>query len=171
MYVHPDLIHFIIEWVDLDYAFDVMEIMKSINQEANLHQVNNGTFFKDFIQERKSLVEELQKSKEENQRLSANNKVKDDEILEKKEEIYNKSVRSNLNDKKLTIFTIDDKTLGLSCDSTKKVPNAKDVFDFPATLNIKQEIRKRMGLKGVSTVIPIGKYDELVKIIKELIPK
>ena len=34
-YVHPDLIHFVAEWVDISYAFTVADIMNSINNKVH----------------------------------------------------------------------------------------------------------------------------------------
>ena len=38
-YVHPDLVHFVAEWVDISYAFTVANIMNSINDKV--HEVLN----------------------------------------------------------------------------------------------------------------------------------
>ena len=35
VYVHPDLIHFVAEWVDIEYAFTVADIMNSINNKVH----------------------------------------------------------------------------------------------------------------------------------------
>ena len=34
-YVHPDLVHFVAEWVDISYAFTVADIMNSINDKVH----------------------------------------------------------------------------------------------------------------------------------------
>ena len=35
VYVHPDLIHFVAEWVDIEYSFTVADIMNSINNKVH----------------------------------------------------------------------------------------------------------------------------------------
>lgn len=62
IYIHPDLIHFVAEWIDVKYAFAVKHIMDSINERS---QKTGETFdeIKDEIIEgaewRRKLAEQL----------------------------------------------------------------------------------------------------------------
>lgn len=51
-YVHPELIHFVAEWVDISYAFKVNYIMNSINE---LYHVKNTS----FDNERKNILDNI----------------------------------------------------------------------------------------------------------------
>ena len=52
-YIHPKLVHFVAEWVDLEYAFTVSEIMDSINDKV--HEELNKQQLPDTV-DRKSVV-------------------------------------------------------------------------------------------------------------------
>ena len=51
-YVHPELIHFVAEWVDISYAFMVSDIMNSINE---VYHVKNTS----FEDERKNILDNI----------------------------------------------------------------------------------------------------------------
>ena len=59
-YIHPKLVHFVAEWVDLEYAFTVSEIMDSINDKV--HEELNKQQLPDTVENSKPIVNEIVKS-------------------------------------------------------------------------------------------------------------
>ena len=59
-YIHPKLVHFVAEWVDLEYAFTVSEIMDSINDKV--HEELNKQQLPDTVENAKPIFNEIAKS-------------------------------------------------------------------------------------------------------------
>ena len=59
VYVHPDLVHFVAEWVDIDYAFTVSDIMNSINEKV--HDVLEKQHSPDTVDNAKPVLKEIVK--------------------------------------------------------------------------------------------------------------
>ena len=59
-YIHPKLVHFVAEWVDLEYAFTVSEIMDSINDKV--HEELNNKQLPDNVENAKPIFNEIAKS-------------------------------------------------------------------------------------------------------------
>ena len=60
VYIHPDLIHFVAEWVDIEYAFIVSDIMNSINEK--LHKELEKQHLQDVVEIAKPIFKEIAKS-------------------------------------------------------------------------------------------------------------
>ena len=79
-YIHPDLIHFVAEWCNVEYAFKVSIIMNEINKVKEAKHENGNEYLNNVIT----------KLKDKNNRLrDANKKQKDkiDELLNKVDEL------------------------------------------------------------------------------------
>ena len=59
VYVHPDLIHFVAEWVDIEYAFTVADIMNSINDKV--HDALEKQHLPDTVENAKPVFNEIAK--------------------------------------------------------------------------------------------------------------
>ncbi|KAK8877905.1 hypothetical protein M9Y10_004668 [Tritrichomonas musculus] len=59
VYVHPDIIHFVAEWVDIEYAFTVSDIMKSINNKV--HETLEKQHKPDTVENAKPVFKEIAK--------------------------------------------------------------------------------------------------------------
>ena len=59
VYVHPDLIHFVAEWVDIEYAFTVSDIMNSINNKV--HEVLKKQHLPDTTENAKPVFKSIAK--------------------------------------------------------------------------------------------------------------
>ena len=59
MYIHPDLVHFVAEWVDIEYAFIVADIMNSINNKV--HDVLEKQHLQDTVENAKPVFNEAVK--------------------------------------------------------------------------------------------------------------
>lgn len=59
-YIHPKLVHFVAEWVDLEYAFTVSEIMDQINDKV--HEELNKQQLPDTVENSKPIFNEIAKS-------------------------------------------------------------------------------------------------------------
>lgn len=57
IYVHPKLVHFVAEWVDLRYAFMVSSIMDSINNKV--HEVLEEKQIEDTVENTKPILENV----------------------------------------------------------------------------------------------------------------
>jgi hypothetical protein len=73
-YVHPDMVHFVAEWVDLEYAFTVQKIMSDLNKQ--LHSIMEDNDLPDEPVVAKRLLDSA----------TVEWKVKDAEIEELKED-------------------------------------------------------------------------------------
>ena len=58
-YIHPDLIHFVAEWIDIEYAFIVAEIMDSVNDKV--HEVLQEQQLPDTVENAKPIFVEVAK--------------------------------------------------------------------------------------------------------------
>jgi regulator of replication initiation timing len=63
-YLNPDLIHFVVDWISIEYAFKVKRIMNAINEKGKL--TNNPNYIDDHL---KDLLEENEKLRDENDNL------------------------------------------------------------------------------------------------------
>lgn len=59
VYVHPNIIHFVAEWVDIDYAFTVSDIMNSINNKV--HETLEKQHKPDTVENAKPVFKEIAK--------------------------------------------------------------------------------------------------------------
>lgn len=147
IYVHPKLITFIAFWASPVYALYVIDLMDALHKNDI------------------DLAKEIMKN---------NNNNLEQELKSLKQERYEKSVRADVVTKSLTIFRKDDKMCQLSCMTPFRSGSRVQVlhsFIFPASLNIKQEIRRRMSIKGSSTSFPESSLQQVLDIVTELNPK
>jgi hypothetical protein len=110
-------------------------------------------------------------------------KQKDDEILQLRSDclksgdiIFDKSVRTDIADKKLLIIKTNKGLYKLSSNSTTKSKNKLggeilETYTFPATLNIKQDVRKVLGKNGNMTTFKEEELPDLRLRINDLLPK
>jgi hypothetical protein len=73
--------------------------------------------------------------------------------LEKDNEIFERSVRVNINKKKLRIFKIENEKYKITCDSGRSDSYFGEVVNkyiFPAKLNIKQKLTQQFDKKEFS---------------------
>ena len=73
-YVHPELIHFIAEWVSLEYAFKVAKIMNMINERQHALQLEAEVNYKEIINKLSQEIED-NKNKINNLTIKLNNHV------------------------------------------------------------------------------------------------
>ena len=59
-YIKPDLIHFVAEWISVEYSFKVKHIMNSINNK--LHDVLNEKHIDDVVENSKPIFNKITKS-------------------------------------------------------------------------------------------------------------
>ncbi|KAK8897824.1 hypothetical protein M9Y10_000052 [Tritrichomonas musculus] len=59
VYVHPDIIHFVAEWVDIEYSFTVSDIMNSINNKV--HETLEKQHKPDTVENAKPVFKEIAK--------------------------------------------------------------------------------------------------------------
>ena len=105
IYIHPDLIHFVAEWVSIEYAFKVKRIMDLINER---NQIEN-----------KSLDDTIKQLQEENSKLKEQLKQSNETIIEKNVHIEEHSVRVDENRRMLYVVEIDEDTCKLVADIIK----------------------------------------------------
>ena len=84
-YIHPKLIHFVADWISIDYAFKVAEIMDLINER---NQILNKTLDDTIIELQDKLDEAYDQIKIKDQQLEQSNKT----VIEKDEHISKTSV-------------------------------------------------------------------------------
>ena len=60
VYIHPDLIHFVAQWVSVRYSFEVKHIMDSINDKV--HEELNNKQLPDNVENAKPIFNEIAKS-------------------------------------------------------------------------------------------------------------
>ena len=128
-YVHPDLIHFVAHWCSIEYAFKVSKIMNAINDRAKLQQMDDNENIEDV----------LGALQDENDRLAT--------------ELHNKSVRSSIDSRKLTLYQ-DEETgrIKMSADNNKKFRDFIIQYEFPASMNIRMELKKGLKIKNISNL-------------------
>jgi hypothetical protein len=124
-YIHPELIHFVAEYVSIEYSFKVKHIMDTINEFSEVTGQS-------FDETKDQLINQMQATID-SQRLII--EAKDSKIVET-------STRTPDNSSKiLTIFAYGE-GFKLSADSTNPRKHFLLRFVFPATMNVKQDIKK-----------------------------
>jgi hypothetical protein len=148
-YIHPDLIHFLADWISIEYAFKVAKIMNLINVK---NQLANQTL-EDTILDLQDQLDEARTTIE----------MKDKIIQQQDKHIDKTSVPLQNSDKYLYILRNEQRVEGskygsgaprgfasanfidfhLSADSTKPPPEELVVykFVFSASMNYKQHIK------------------------------
>ena len=107
---------------------------------------------------------------EENSKLKEQLK-QSNQILEVKDKhIEENSVRVDENRRMLYIVEIDEDTCKLVADSHKRPHNIIREFVFPASMNIKKALSKKLGIK-YPYYFSRESYDNVINEIKNLKPK
>lgn len=59
-YVHPDLVHFVAEWCNIEYAFKVNIIMNNINKLKELEHKDGNEFLETITKRSKNKIKDLE---------------------------------------------------------------------------------------------------------------
>ena len=165
-YINPELVHFVAEWVNYEYAFTVSRIMDSINERAKLKNISDN----------ENLNEIINKLNEENKELRDKITEQEETIIEQEEtiteqanKIFNESVRVNINNRKLTIHQ-EDGLIKISANNTRKFKDIILEYYFPASMNVKMSIKKEFNIKNLNN-IPEDKLNDIINYLNGLNPK
>lgn len=166
IYINPELVHFVAEWVNYEYAFTVSRIMDSINERAKLKNISDN----------ENLNEIINKLNEENKELRDKITEQEETIIEQEETIeeqantlFDKSVRVNINNRKLTIHQ-EDGLIKISANNSRKFKDIIAQYNFPASMNVKMSIKKEFKIKNLNNV-PEEKLNDIINYLKGLQPK
>ena len=95
----------------------------------------------------------------------------DVELELKRQQIYDKSLRTRFTTKKLKIFKVGEK-YKVSANSRQNIMGQLiDTYIFPATIDIRQEIRERFHKTGICPEFDEAELPGLDDFIMSLIPK
>ena len=83
--------------------------------------------------------------------------------------LFDKSVRVNINNRKLTIHQ-EDGLIKISANNSKKFKDIITQYNFPASMNVKMSIKKEFKIKNLSDV-PEEKLNDIINYLKGLQPK
>ena len=172
-YINPELVHFVAEWVNYEYAFTVSRIMDSINERAKLKNISDNENLNEIInklnEENKELrdkITEQEKTIEEQEETI----IEQEETIEEQANIlFDKSVRVNINNRKLTIHQ-EDGLIKISANNSRKFKDIITQYNFPASMNVKMSIKKEFKIKNLSDV-PEEKLNDIINYLKGLQPK
>jgi hypothetical protein len=156
-YIHPELIHFVAEWISIEYSFKVKHIMDKINEVSHaIHQT--------FDETKDQLIAQMQTTIDEQTRLIATQRT----IIEAQETHIQETVipLDNCN-KLLTVIRIGE---GYKISANSSNPQKSFIirFVFPASMNFKQNFKKRF---GPSSYENFDSYTETIQHIREFGPK
>ena len=172
-YIHPELVHFVAEWVNYEYAFTVSRIMDSINERAKLKNISDNENLNEIInklnEENKELrdkITEQEKTIEEQEETIIE---QEETIEEQANKLFDKSVRVNINNRKLTIHQ-EDGLIKISANNSRKFKDIITQYNFPASMNVKMSIKKEFKIKNLSDV-PEEKLNDIINYLKGLQPK
>ena len=166
IYVHPDLIHFVAEWISIEYAFKVKRIMDLINERNKI--------------ENKSLDDTINELQDTITILKNELAEKDKTIDQKTKHIVKTSVPEKNCEKKFHILVLRDNyiavdeqeyTYKISADSSNsdgkilRKHNAEYIdrkFIAPASMNLKQLFHNKF---GCGYYFNDDRYDEVINFI------
>jgi hypothetical protein len=192
-YVHPDLVHFVAEWVDLKYAFVVQKIMNSLDTQLHNIMEDNGLSDEPVVAKRLldsasvelkvkgAEIEELKVQVKElqidNQVLGLKKKKLSLKLKRLEDEKFDRDVRTNLCDRNVRIL-MDDGTYYFSANHEKRYKKLDVVYQFvfPANMNVRRDVRRWMEMefdRKVETVpsFSADEFQAVVDYIKSLSPK
>ena len=166
IYIHPDLVHFITEWISIEYSFMVKRIMNLINDR---NRILNKCLKDTILELQDKLDEALDEIKSKNKQLNESNET----IVQKNCHIAETSVPITNCTKKLYILYHGDDHYKLCADSTNKPPQELifKEYHFSASMNYKQEIGKLAGLKKPEYIFHNDRLKEIIDIILNYKPK
>ena len=172
-YVHPKTINYIAYWVSPKYQVIVSKIMDSINERAKLKNISDNDNLNEIInklnEENKELrdkITEQEKTIEEQEETIIE---QEETIEEQANTLFDKSVRVNINNRKLTIHQ-EDGLIKISANNSRKFKDIIAQYNFPASMNVKMSIKKEFKIKNLSDV-PEEKLNDIINYLKGLQPK
>ena len=173
MYVDPRLINYIAMWACPKYAIYVGKIMDSINERAKLKNISDNENLNEIInklnEENKELrdkITEQEKTIEEQEETIIE---QEETIEEQANKLFDKSVRVNINNRKLTIHQ-EDGLIKISVNNSRKFKDIIAQYNFPASMNVKMSIKKEFKIKNLNNV-PEEKLNDIINYLKGLQPK
>jgi hypothetical protein len=157
-YVHPKLINYIAIWASPKYAVHVGKIMDKINQTS---KATGQTFeqTKDKLISDMQATIDSQKTTIDTQMTLLNTSLN---------EITQTSTRTPDNSRKLFTIFLHLRGFKVSADSSHPRTSYLKQFVFPVTMNIKQELKKAIGLY---TFTDFEQYENILTIIRGFAPK
>ena len=158
-YVHPKLVHFVAEWADLKYAFDVAEIMDSINERLRVTGESFETVKDEIIESQEHIISEQKEIIGDQLTI----------ISDQDETIHETSTRTPENCmKRLTIYN-DNGVMKLSCNNDRYFKTFVKQWFFPASLNMRQTVNQLFKLDRMK--IPEEKLNAVIDYIDSCNPK
>jgi len=130
-YVHPKLIHLVADWISVEYAFKVADIMNLINER---NQIENKTLEDTIIE----LTQQLEDAKIKIKNLET-------QVAIQQINIHESSVRVKENKRDLYIIE-EASSYKLCADSSKVPPKVYKHYVFPASMNVKKEIGTKLNI-------------------------
>ena len=169
-YVHPKLVNYIAMWASPRYAVYVSEIMDTINDYTHAANTTFDAAKDELITQYQSRIDELQKR---NQELQQQNMTLETTQEALSSSLYTTSTRTPGNDKHL--YIIDSLWgLQLSANSSRKPSSYHRHYVFPASMHVKQLIRKHFKSDKVRIqthyIIPASIYQSVLDYIETLNP-
>ena len=159
IYVDPRLINYIAIWASPKYSIYVGKIMDTINDIGKAKLIDDDTNMQEILD---NLTSELEDLKIKNKELIAENNTN-------KHIIYEEAVRSYINDRKLTIYR-EDNTIKISADNNKTFKTYIIQYTFPASMNIRMELKNNKLFRKMSD-ISIEEYYNIINFLDSLQPK
>ena len=159
-YITPDLIHFVAEWISIEYSFKVKHIMDAINKIGKAQLIEDNNNLNNILDELNMKYEALLTK---NEQLIAERELN-------KELIYEEAVRSsNVKDRKLTIYR-ENNTIKMSADNKKSFKTFIVQYTFPASMNIRMQLKKEKLYNKLSD-ISNEEYINIKNYLDSLNPK
>jgi hypothetical protein len=154
-YVHPDFVHFVAEWCNVDYAFKVAKIMDAINSGNNEEL---GIRVRE-LRERNEILE----TKKQELECEITGLVARKTALQS--EIFETSVRTDSRRKMVRILEYDNH-IHVSIDQSKNIHDGilLALFVYPTHRNIVDKLRNEWGITG--TRCPCFNYEDLDDLIE-----
>ena len=160
IYVDPRLVNYIAIWASPKYAVYVGKIMDTINNIGKAKLIDDTTNMEEVLN---NLNKELEEYKKKNKELIAERELN-------KELIYEEAVRSNdVKDRKLTIYREND-VIKMSADNKKSFKTFIIQYTFPASMNIRMQLKKEKLYNKLSD-ISNEEYIDIRNYLDSLNPK
>jgi hypothetical protein len=153
-YIHPELIHFVAEWISIEYSFKVKYIMDTINDYS--HATNQT-----LDETKDQLINQMRVTIEEKDRIiqDQNKIIKIRDYL-----IDETSVPIDNCNKFLTLFKFGN-GFKISANSTHLRKNFLKRFVFSASMNYKQDFKLAAGAYEFEN---FDEYDDILQIIRDM---
>ena len=168
-YIHPDLIHFVAEWVSIEYAFKVKHIMDLINEKNQLLNRNLNDTISELTSELEQIKIQLNQLKSDNANLTSITQ-------QQTKTIFDESVRVKNCRRRLMILKLHDGRYKFSANSSDPIDVVLDEHDaeyvyaeftFPHGMPLKQTMN---GMFGKNYYIKPELVEEAKRYIESKIP-